>query len=85
RVTATETDALNIRRGVATWWTDHDPSECPDFDALVTSGALDKGSHKSDAWGGAWHIQCAEGDVTVFSAGPDRQPDTADDIRAPPT
>lgn len=85
QLTTTETNALGIREAVGRWWLENDPSECPGFEELVKSGALDKASRKRDAWGGAWHIQCAEGDVTVSSAGPDRQLDTADDIRAPPT
>ena len=81
---ATETSAHEIRRGVRTWWLEHDPQSCPDFDELVRSDVLDAGSRKKDAWGEPWHIQCAEGDVTVVSAGPDQTLDTADDIRVPP-
>lgn len=83
--TTTETNAHNIRDAVRTWWLEHDRVDCPEFDELMKSGALDRGSRKRDAWGEPWHIQCAEGDVTVVSAGPDRQLDTRDDIRVPPT
>lgn len=79
----TQTNTRGIRAAIRTWWLEHDPVECPDFDDLVKSGALDEDSNERDAWGEPWHIQCAEGNVTVSSAGPDRQLDTADDIRAP--
>jgi len=80
---ATAVDAHTIRAAVRAWWLTHDPVQCPDFDELVKSGALDEGSPRRDAWGEPWQIQCAGGAVSVVSAGQDRQLDTADDIRAP--
>ena len=79
----TATDAKAIRAAVRTWWLTHDPAACPAFDELVQSGTLDDDSRPRDPWGGPWRIQCSEGNVSVTSAGPDREPDTDDDICAP--
>ena len=80
----TEANARAIRGAVKAWWIDHDRGECPHIDALVSAGTLDRDSPRFDAWGESWRVECAEGDVTVLSAGPDRQSGTPDDIRVPP-
>ena len=77
------TDAKAIREAVRTWWLTNDSAACPSFDDLVESGTVDDDGRRRDPWGGPWRIQCTEGNVSVTSAGPDRQPDTDDDIRAP--
>lgn len=79
----TRAGAVQVRAAVRAWWLEHEPTECPDFDELVRSAALDEGSRRGDAWGEPWSIQCVEGRVTVSSAGPDRQLGTSDDIRVP--
>lgn len=80
----TRVNAGAIRNGVRTWWIDHQASECPDVKALVADGALDRGKGvKQDAWGQPWKIVCENQEATVISRGPDKQPDTEDDIRVP--
>lgn len=80
---ATLADAHTVRSAVRTWWIENDASECPNIDQLKREGALDKSGRGRDAWGEPWLIQCAEGDVSVVSAGQDRKLDTPDDIRVP--
>lgn len=79
-----ESNARAIRASVKTWWIEHAPDECPAVDALITSGALDRDSPRSDPWGEAWRVECSDREATVTSAGRDRKLGTADDIRIPP-
>ncbi len=84
KVRLTATNAETIRNGVKVWWVDHDSGSCPTLAALVTDGALDRSkSIKGDAWHEPWIIRCREGDVSVVSKGPDKAPDTEDDIVVP--
>jgi general secretion pathway protein G len=80
-----ETNARTIRGAVKTWWVEHDASTCPELEQLVSDGVLDKDSPHMDPWKNPWKITCADQDVTISSAGPDRMSGTGDDIRVPPT
>jgi general secretion pathway protein G len=77
-------NARALRGAVKTWWLEHEASACPDVDTLVSDGALDRDSPRRDPWGTFWTIECAAGDVTIVSAGPDQKMGTDDDIRIPP-
>jgi prepilin-type N-terminal cleavage/methylation domain-containing protein len=80
----TKVNAAAIRNGVKSWWIDHQGSECPDVKVLVADGLIDRGKGvKQDAWGQPWKIVCENQEATVISRGPDRTPDTEDDIRVP--
>lgn len=79
-----KTDARTLRGSVKAYWVLEAPEHCPTVDELVSAGHLDKDSTRHDPWGEPWRIECTEGDVTVTSAGPDRKPETEDDIRIPP-
>ena len=80
----TATNAGTIRHGVKMWWIDHDMGTCPSVKELVADGAIDRGKVDRDAWGQPWKIVCDTRDATVISRGPDKTPDTEDDIRVPP-
>lgn len=83
-ISLTTTNAQSIRNGIKTWWMDHDSGSCPTVTALVSDGVLDRSkSIKVDAWQEPWRIQCRDGDVSVVSKGPDKTPDTEDDIIVP--
>jgi prepilin-type N-terminal cleavage/methylation domain-containing protein len=83
-ISLTTTNAQSIRNGVKMWWVDHDSGSCPTVAVLVSDGALDRSkSIKADAWQEPWRIQCSDGDVSVVSKGPDKKPDTEDDIVVP--
>jgi general secretion pathway protein G len=77
-------NARALRGAVKTWWIEHEVGSCPDVDTLVVDGALDRDSPRKDPWGTGWQIECASGDVTIVSAGPDQKLGTPDDIRIPP-
>jgi general secretion pathway protein G len=79
------TNARSLRMAVKTWWIDHNPAECPSVDQLVAAGTVDRDSAKLDPWGEPWRVECNNNEVTVISTGRDRQLDTQDDIRVPPT
>jgi prepilin-type N-terminal cleavage/methylation domain-containing protein len=80
----TRVNAGAIRAGVKAWWIEHSVSECPNVKRLVDDGAIDRGKAVSqDAWGQPWKIVCEDHDATVISRGPDKTPDTEDDIRVP--
>lgn len=83
-ISLTTSNAQTIRGGVKTWWIDHDSASCPTIGRLVSDGAIDKSkSTKMDAWGEPWLIKCEDYDAVVISKGPDKTPDTEDDIRVP--
>jgi len=80
-------NAETLRASVKLWWQlGSDTSSCPTVPMLVADGAVDKGKLvKADPWGEPWAIKCEENEATVISRGPDKTPDTEDDIRVPPT
>jgi prepilin-type N-terminal cleavage/methylation domain-containing protein len=80
----TVTNAQTLRAGIKSWWLDHDNATCPDVKTLIADGAIDKNkSVAEDGWGQPWRFNCEQYDVTVISKGPDKKPDTEDDIRVP--
>jgi general secretion pathway protein G len=80
----TVTNAQTLRAGVKNWWLEHDSGTCPDVKTLVADGAIDRGrSVAEDAWGEPWRLKCEQYDVTIISKGPDKKPDTEDDIHVP--
>jgi general secretion pathway protein G len=84
RISMTHTNARTIRNNVKTYWIDHDSASCPTVKELVAEGLIDKGkSVEKDAWGEPWRLVCEQSDVTVISKGPDKKPDTEDDIVEP--
>jgi prepilin-type N-terminal cleavage/methylation domain-containing protein len=86
KITTTKTNAQSIRSGIKAWWLENDGSTCPDVKILVADGAIDRGKKVAeDAWGQPWRIVCEQNDVTIISKGPDKLPDTEDDIRVPAT
>lgn len=84
KITMTRTNAQAIRSAIKTWWLENDGSTCPDIKTLVADGAIDRGKKVGeDAWAQPWRIVCEQNDVTVVSKGPDKLPETEDDIRVP--
>jgi general secretion pathway protein G len=86
KITLTRSNGETLRNAVKIWWASgNDIGSCPTVSALIADGALDRGkSAKTDAWGQPWRIQCDATDATIVSTGPDKLPDTEDDIRVPP-
>jgi len=82
-ISITRTNAQTIRMGVKSWWVTHDSATCPTVKTLVVDGELDKGKVSKDAWQQPWRLKCEDNDISVLSNGPDKLPDTEDDIRVP--
>lgn len=84
RKETTRQSALQIRQAVNTWRMSRSSGDCPDVAALVADQEIDQASKAKDAWEQPFTISCDErGGVHVASAGPDKKPDTEDDIRVP--
>src|SRR5258708_2412638 len=58
--------------------------DCPTPDQLKAEKELDSTSNLKDPWGQPYQIKCEIDEVYAFSAGPDKQIGTEDDIRIPP-
>lgn len=87
KVSLTRTNGETLRTAVKMWRaTENDATGCPGVPNLIADGMLDRGkSAKTDAWGQPWVIECDATDATIVSLGPDKLPDTEDDIRVPPS
>jgi prepilin-type N-terminal cleavage/methylation domain-containing protein len=87
KIKLTRSNAELLRGAVKMWRIqDNDSAACPTIPMLIADGQIDRGRMtKEDAWGQPWRIVCDERDATVTSLGPDRLPDTEDDIRVPPS
>ena len=87
KVSLTRTNAETLRGSVKIWWAlSNDAETCPTVPMMIADGALYRGkSTQADAWGQPWRIKCDGRDATIISMGPDKLPDTEDDIRVPPS
>jgi prepilin-type N-terminal cleavage/methylation domain-containing protein len=72
-----------LRDAAGAWRSEH--PDCPTPTQLREERYVDRGASLEDAWGTPYAIVCEAEDVTVVSAGPDKQPNTPDDLREPPS
>jgi general secretion pathway protein G len=79
RIKTTATDAQGLRSAVMLYVADN-PRECPTVEDLVSERYLDGSRRTADAWDTPFEITCEDGDIAVFSAGPDLEFSTEDDI-----
>lgn len=73
-------DAEAIRSAAESYSLENGARDCPTVDELVEAHELRRGSRTLDPWGTAFKIECAGGEITVKSAGPDHQFGGDDDI-----
>jgi prepilin-type N-terminal cleavage/methylation domain-containing protein len=87
KIKLTRSNAELLRAAVKMWRIQgNDSAACPTIPMLIADGEIDRGRMtKEDAWGQPWLITCDDRDATVASNGPDRLPETDDDIRVPPS
>jgi general secretion pathway protein G len=78
-----QTNTNTMRHSVTAWLLKNPSETCPTPEMLISDGIVDEDSALSDPWGSPWRISCEESRITVTSNGPDKQPNTADDIRSP--
>ena len=74
-----KSDAMAVRSAVEMYLAES-PGECPDVKALVEEDFLNKSARSVDPWGTDFEIECEGSDVTVRSAGPDKEWGGEDDI-----
>ncbi len=67
--------ANTVKTGATSFMIENRRAGCPDIEDL--DGYVD---NAVDPWGNEYAIECDGNDVTVYSAGPDGQFDTEDDI-----
>ncbi len=79
RIKSTKTDAQALRSAVMLYVADN-PRGCPTVEDLVSERYLDGSRRTADAWDTDFQISCEDGDIAVFSAGPDLEFNTEDDI-----
>jgi general secretion pathway protein G len=79
RIKSTKTDAQALRSAVMLYVADN-PRGCPTVEDLVNDRYLDGTKRTNDAWDTPFQISCEDGDIFVFSAGPDLEFNTEDDI-----
>jgi prepilin-type N-terminal cleavage/methylation domain-containing protein len=80
---ATIINAKTLRQIAATWRLDHASDECPTVENLRQAHLIDPSAKMTDAWDGPLAIACDGEETSVSSMGPDRKPNTDDDIREP--
>jgi general secretion pathway protein G len=56
-------------------------ADCATMEQLISDKAIDKSTATRDSWDNEFRIECDGTDITVISAGPDKEFDTADDIK----
>ncbi|HEX2882487.1 MAG TPA: prepilin-type N-terminal cleavage/methylation domain-containing protein [Polyangiaceae bacterium] len=83
RKDSAQTDTNTMRHSVSGWLLKNPSEVCPTPEMLISDGIVDEDSARADPWGGPWRISCEEGRITVTSNGPDKLPNTADDIQSP--
>jgi len=79
--TSSQADAAQIQTAAKAFRAQH-ADGCPTLSSLKQEEFLSRNARADDAWGNRFRINCAEGEITVTSAGPDRKANSADDIRA---
>ena len=79
KIKTTKTDAQALRSAVMLYVADN-PRGCPTVEELVSERYLDGSRRTTDAWDTPYEISCEDGDISVFSAGPDLEFSTEDDI-----
>ncbi|HYP74911.1 MAG TPA: hypothetical protein VER12_03085 [Polyangiaceae bacterium] len=76
-----QADAAQIQTAAKAFRAQH-ADGCPTLSSLQEEEFLSRNARSDDAWGNRFRIGCADGELTVRSAGPDGKLSTADDISA---
>ncbi|MCL2725215.1 MAG: type II secretion system GspH family protein [Polyangiaceae bacterium] len=82
RIKQAQIDARTIRPVAEQYRADY-PGECPTMAQLVQKKMISDATKGTDPWDQQYKIICADDDIIVISAGPDKKENTADDIRIP--
>lgn len=80
KVQNTKGAVQTVRSAVALYMATNN-ADCATMDQLIQDKAIDKSTSTKDAWDLDFRIECDGTEVTVTSAGPDKEFETADDIK----
>jgi general secretion pathway protein G len=80
QVKTATTDARNIRQVAIQFVALRSAEDCPSVETLISERELDSSGNTEDPWGQPYQIHCEGDDISVTSAGPDKQEGTEDDI-----
>ncbi len=83
KVGTAKNDTKALYQAIETWKLDH--TGCPTVEGLKKDKALSTTSNTNDPWGQPYKVQCDEdgAKIAVYTIGPDKKENTADDIRVP--
>jgi len=79
--TSSRADAAQVQAAAKAFHAQH-PDGCPTLSSLKEEQLLSRNAREDDAWGNRFRISCADGELSVSSAGPDGKANNTDDIRA---
>ncbi len=79
KVDLAKTSLRTLRNAVSLFVIEH-PDVCPDLDALVSAGALERTMRRRDPWHTPYIIECAPLEIRISSAAMDRTLNTDDDL-----
>jgi general secretion pathway protein G len=80
KVQNTKGAVQTVRSAVALYMATNN-ADCANMEQLLQDKAIDKSTATRDAWDMDFRIECDGTEVTVTSAGPDKQFETTDDIK----
>jgi general secretion pathway protein G len=80
KVQNTKGAVQTVRSAVALYMATNN-ADCATMEQLLQDKAIDKSTATRDAWDMDFRIECDGTEVTVTSAGPDKQFETTDDIK----
>jgi general secretion pathway protein G len=80
KVQNTKGAVQTVRSAVALYMATNN-ADCATMEQLLQDKAIDKSTSTRDAWDLDFRIECDGTEVTVTSAGPDKEFETADDIK----
>jgi general secretion pathway protein G len=80
KVQQTKSAVQTVRSAVALYRATNN-ADCATMDQLLQDKAIDKSTSTKDSWDNDFRIECDGTDITVTSAGPDKEFETDDDVK----
>ena len=80
KISQTESAVATVRSAVQLYMATNNATECPTMQQLLDDKSIDKATKTKDSWESDFRIECEGTEVTVTSAGPDKEFETEDDL-----
>lgn len=80
KISQTESAVATVRSAVQLYMATNNSSDCPTMQQLLEDKSIDKATKTKDSWDNDFRIECDGTEVTVTSAGPDKEFETEDDL-----